>query len=136
MGMNDDPQRKPVGRPFCRGDSRINRAGRPKGFDKVRALAKMIAGEDVIGADGNTISRAELLLRQWSRSKNPMLQKLFVEIAFGAVPPTKVEADALEPRTALRLYYAHERPDLLQPGGPINAVNGEGTRRNLLPDAD
>ena len=136
MGMNDDPQRKPVGRPFCRGDSRINRAGRPKGFDKVRALAKMIAGEDVIGADGNTISRAELLLRQWSRSKNPKLQMLFIEYAFGPVPPTKVEADALEPRTALRLYYAHERPDLLQPGGPINAVNGEGTRRNLLPDAD
>jgi hypothetical protein len=111
MGMNDDPQRKPVGRPFCRGDSRINRAGRPKGFDEVRALAQMIAGEDVVGADGNTITRAELLLRQWSRSKNPMLQKLFVEIAFGPVPPTKVEANALKPRTTLFLHFPHELGD-------------------------
>jgi hypothetical protein len=112
MGMNDDPQRKPVGRPFCRGDSRINRAGRPKGFDEVRALAQKIAGEDVVGADGNTITRAELLLRQWSRSKNPTLQKLFVEIAFGRVPPTKVEAKGLEPKRTLILHWPHERSDL------------------------
>ena len=36
----------------------------------------------------------------------------------------------------MRLYWPNERPDLLQSGGPITAVNGEGTRRRLLPDAD
>jgi hypothetical protein len=40
-----------------------------------------------------------------------MLQKLFVEIAFGPVPPTKVEANGLEPRTTLFLHFAHEMGD-------------------------
>ena len=59
----------------------------------------------------------------------------FVEIAYGKVPD-KLETNPLENKTTLILHYAHERPDLLQSGGPINAVNGEGTRRPLLPDAD
>jgi hypothetical protein len=128
MGMNDDPQRKPVGRPFCRGDSRINRAGRPKGFDEARALAQKIAGEDVVGADGNTITRAELLLRQWSRSKNPMLQKLFVEIAFVPVPPTKLEVNELEPRTTLTLFFDHERQRVIRDLQPPDKNNGAPLR--------
>ncbi len=32
-----------------------------------------------------------------------------IEIAFGAVP-SKVETNALEPRTVLHLSYAHEEP--------------------------
>jgi hypothetical protein len=107
MGMNDDPQRKTpggiTGKGFVKGDLRCNRKGRPKGFDELRRVAQKILGEDAIGADGSVITRAELLFRQWSRSKNPMLQKLFVEIAFGRVPPTKVEANGLEPRTTLVL---------------------------------
>ena len=113
--MNGEPQRKTpggiTGKGFVKGDPRCNRKGRPKGFDEVRALAQEIAGEEVVGADGNRITRAELLLRRWSRSKNPILQKLFVEIAFGPVPPTKVEANGLEPRTRLALHYAHELRD-------------------------
>ncbi len=74
----------------------------------------MIAGEDVVGADGNIISRAELLLRRWSRSKNPKLQLLFIEYAFGPVPPTKIETtNTLQPGVVLRLHFPHERPDLL-----------------------
>src|SRR5439155_22280740 len=106
--MSLDPQRKMpggvTGKGFVKGDPRCNRKGRPKGFDEVRRVAQMIADEHVVGADGNTITRAELLLRRWSRSKNPRLQMLFMEIAFGPVPPTKVEANGLEPRTTLFLH--------------------------------
>jgi hypothetical protein len=107
--MNDEPQRKPVGRPFSKGDRRINKLGRPKHFNTFRRLAQQIAGEDVIGPDGNTLSRIEMLLRQWSRSKSPVLQKLFVEIAFGP-PPQRVETTGLEAKTVLHLHYAHEEP--------------------------
>ncbi len=37
-----------------------------------------------------------------------MLQKLFVEIAFGPVPPAKVEPESLQPRTTLVLRFPHE----------------------------
>jgi hypothetical protein len=40
-----------------------------------------------------------------------MLQKLFVEYAFGPVPPTKVEANALKPRTTLVLHLPHQLGD-------------------------
>jgi hypothetical protein len=92
-----------TGKGFVKGDPRCNRNGRPKGFDELRRVAQQILGEDVVWADGRTISRVELILRRWSRSRNPMLQKLFIEYAFGPVPPTKVEATRLEPGTVLRL---------------------------------
>jgi hypothetical protein len=99
-------------KPFVKGDSRINRHGRPRGFDQVRKLAQQISHEEVTLSNGQKISVAEAILRSWVRSKNPQLQKLFVEIAFGPVPPTKVETNALENKTTLILHYPHERPDL------------------------
>ena len=93
-----------TGKGFVKGDPRCNRKGRSRSFDELRRVAQMIAGEDVVWADGSVISRAELLLRRWSRSKNPRLQLLFMEIAFGPVPPTKVETNGLEPRTTLFLH--------------------------------
>jgi hypothetical protein len=97
-----------TGKGFVKGDPRCNRNGRPKGFDELRRVAQQIVGEDVIWADGSVITRAELILRRWSRSKNPKLQKLLIEIAFGPVPPTKVEAKSLQPGTVLRLHLPHE----------------------------
>ena len=93
-----------TGKGFVKGDPRCNRNGRPKGFDELRRIAQQIIGEDAIWADGSVITRAELILRRWSRSKNPRLQLLFMEIAFGPVPPTKVEAKSLQPRTTLFLH--------------------------------
>jgi hypothetical protein len=124
-------------RPFVKGDSRINRRGRPAGFDEMRKLALQLACETVTDNRGRRMSCAEAILRSWVHSKEPQAQILFVQYAFGRVPPTKVDVTAgLEPNKVLRLHYAHEMPDWKQPGGPINGVNGEGTRRPLLSDAD
>ena len=77
-------------KPFVKGDPRINRKGRPKNFDALRALAKMIANEKIEGKDTNgqpvIMSRVELILRSWASSKgNWQLQKQFIEVAYGKV---------------------------------------------------
>jgi hypothetical protein len=80
------------------------------------------------------MTRLEVILRDWAESKDAQKQLALIQYGYGK-PVDKIETN-LAPRTVLRLYYAHERPDLQQPDGPIIAVNGEGTRRSLLPDAD
>jgi hypothetical protein len=75
---------------FKKGDPRINRKGRPKSFDALRALAKMIANEPIPGKslEGEPIlmSRVELILRSWAASRgNWQLQRQFMEIAYGKV---------------------------------------------------
>jgi hypothetical protein len=112
---HDEPQRQTtVGRPFQKNDSRINKSGRPKTFAELRRTADMIASEMVPGPNGEMVSRGELLLRSCIKSKNPILQRSFIECWVGKVPD-RLETDALQPRVTLRLHYAHERPDLLEP---------------------
>ena len=77
---------------FVKGDPRINRKGRPRLFDALRELAQQIAHEGAqqggqpIVINGHTVTVAEAILRQWATSKNPQLQRAFVEVAFGKVP--------------------------------------------------
>jgi hypothetical protein len=96
---------------FVKGDSRINRSGRPKGFDAFRRKAREIACEMVTDSEGNKMTCIEALLRSWAKSKEPVLQKAFVEYAFGKVPE-KLETDMLENKTTLILRYGHERERL------------------------
>ncbi len=112
MMTNDNQKHKTVGRPFSTGDERINRSGRPKTFEELRRTADMIASELVPGPNGEMISRGELLLRSWIKSKNPILQRSFLEYWVGK-PADRLELDALEPPKKIRLVlrYAHEDPD-------------------------
>ena len=81
-----------TGKGFVKGDPRINRNGRPKSFDALRALAQDIAhekakaGGNAVVIDGHSVTVAEAILRQWAQSKNPTLQRQFIEVAFGKVP--------------------------------------------------
>lgn len=72
-------------KPFVKGDSRINRKGRPRDFDALRELAQQIAHEAVNVGD-HKMTVTEAILRQWAQSKNTQLQKGFLEIAYGKVP--------------------------------------------------
>jgi hypothetical protein len=85
---------KAIGKPFVKGDVRINRKGRPKSFDALRELAQQIAhevarkagtGEPII-IEGHKATMAEMILRSWAQSNKQELQRAFIEIAFGKVP--------------------------------------------------
>lgn len=77
---------------FAKGDVRINRKGRPKSFDALRALAQQIAHEaalkngEPLVIEGHIITVTEAILRTWAQSKDPRLQQAFIEVAFGKVP--------------------------------------------------
>jgi hypothetical protein len=130
-------------KPFVKGDSRINRHGRPLGFDLVRKLAQQVSHEEVTLSNGQKMSVIEAILRSWVLSKEPALQRALVEIALGKVPPTKVETNAPEPGTVLRLHFACEEPGYFDKNPamrarilPDSATSNEGPHRPLLPDAD
>jgi len=94
------------GRPFVKGnDPRRNTKGRPRTFDQARALAQAIAHER---SEKKRCTVIESILRQWSTSKEPQLQKSFFEYAFGNVPD-KIESTGLDNKTTLILHYGHEK---------------------------
>ncbi len=88
-------------------DPRRNLKGRPKSFDHVRALAQQLAHEEEQNGETAIVN----VLKEWRDSKEPSLQKAFVEYAFGKVPD-KLETTGLENKTTLILRYDHERPEL------------------------
>lgn len=95
-----------TGKGFVKGDPRINRKGKPKSFKSVQLLALRLAREQ---GESGELAITELL-RSWRDSKEPVLQKAFVEYAFGKVPD-KLEAD-LNTRDSRTLYFSHERSRL------------------------
>lgn len=78
-----------TGKGFVKGDPRINRKGRPKSHDALRALAQQIAGEVAKDADGkpriiddHLATVAEMALRQLLETDPDK----FLDRAYGKVP--------------------------------------------------
>jgi hypothetical protein len=73
---------------FDKRKHQINRKGRPKSFDALRELAQEIAHEPVpnVIINGRKVTVAEAILRKWATSQNAILQRAFIEVAFGKVP--------------------------------------------------
>ena len=118
MGKNNNPTGKGG---FQERRHQINRKGRPKSFDQLRILAQQISHEAVEVGD-KRLTVTEAILRQWAQSKNPILQKQFIEIAFGKVPDVLQGSHDGQPVT-IRVLYGNQKPESEEeektPGGQI-----------------
>lgn len=82
--VSSNTAKKQRGVPFVKGDSRINKNGRPKAFDFIRELAQKIGSEvePVIKGKPNALTNAEIVLRQLMMRDGAK----FIEVAYGKVP--------------------------------------------------
>jgi hypothetical protein len=88
--------RRHGGLPFTKGDTRINRKGRPKNFDALRALVLEVGNEVISSKDGSVqTTRIQGIVRDWLTSNNFQKQKAILEIAYGKVPD-KVEVSGAD----------------------------------------
>lgn len=123
-GRGNHPNSRANLRPFSTGgDVRRNVTGRPKNFDELRRLSQKIGAEETTDSKGNVMTRIEHILRKLAASSDPQALRIFLEYGFGR-PVEKLDVNELEKKPVLVLHYAHERPI---------SINGEGTRRPLLP---
>jgi hypothetical protein len=83
----------------------INRKGRPGNFDALRELAQQIGHEPLTIGD-KRLTVTEAILRQWAQSKNPQLQRAFIEIAYGKVPD-KLDVTGMD-KIVVKLTQADE----------------------------
>ena len=70
------------GKPFVKGDPRINRAGRASNFDQLRALIQEIANEEIDDYKEGRITRLRKVILKLSENQ----LKEFLEFGFGKVP--------------------------------------------------
>lgn len=69
--------------PFKKGDSRINRKGRPKDFDKLRELVKSIGHEAHPSGEGDTVVSEKI--RRMYASDNPRDSEIILAYGWGKV---------------------------------------------------
>ncbi len=103
-----DRQRRVIGRPFTKNDARINRSGKPRGFEELRRLAQRIGQELCKDSDGNTLTVAEAVLRKLVQSDDARSLQIFLEYGYGK-PPDRLETTGLENNKTLVLHFGHEK---------------------------
>jgi hypothetical protein len=108
-------QHKVPGKPFIKGDKRINRRGRPKSFDALRKLAIKIAGETIPNPQGEDYTRIEAMLRVLTSSKAPADRALFLAYAYGK---PKEEVDISSGGEAITFIVKRDDEKDLQPIPP------------------
>jgi hypothetical protein len=114
--VNDDSntaqkERKPrsLGVPFVKGDPRINRKGRPRTFDELRKLAQDLAHSEIKTGKMKGMTVATAILASWAASREPTLQKAFIEYAYGKVSE-KLETEHTE-KAIILVKHSHERTE-------------------------
>lgn len=97
------------GKPFVKGDSRINRKGRPATGEKLRALIRAIGYEQAFNDDGEPelfngrpITMLERIAIDWAKSKDSRKQELFVKYGWGSpieeapLPPVPIADEGFD----------------------------------------
>lgn len=120
--------KKPPGKPFVKGDPRINRAGsRIKGFYVLRQMAQQISEEPA--SAGTKQSLMEKTLRELISSPDPRAKSKFLEIAWGKVEDRVItsnfDMDAILEKVDLKKLTNEQLDELSQGKNIIEVLLGD-----------
>lgn len=109
---------------FTKGDSRINRTGRPKSFDEARKLAQDILAE-VIRTDKGEMTRASNIMRKWAESDDYKAHALLFDYAVGK-PPSNDKPISFTPTEEQWQSMTDAQLEAIHKGKPAHEVlNGK-----------
>lgn len=119
----DKQRQEPPGKPFVKGDPRINRKGRPKSADALKSLIQSILheaatkgadGEQII-IDGHVATNLEMMIR--SMMKNPRHVEALLDRAYGKVPQALEHSGPGGGPVTMVIEYVNRRPTGDDPAG-------------------